>query len=141
MVRKQNRLQMHGLNLNKMKPKTVNEYIALQPLAKREILEEMRSIIHSAVPKAEERISYMIPCYKLNGFLVGFGAHKKGCSFYAMHASIGSVFPKELKDIEHKASTIHFMAGKKIPATLIKKIIKFEAKENQERTKRKSKKS
>jgi uncharacterized protein YdhG (YjbR/CyaY superfamily) len=118
-----------------MKPKTVDEYIALQPLAKREMLEEMRSIIRSAVPKAEEVVSYMIPCYKLNGFLIGFGVHKKGCSFYAMHADIGSVFPKELKDIEHKASTIHFMAGKKLPAALIKKIIKFRVKQNLERSK------
>lgn len=120
-----------------MKPKTVDEYIALQPIAKREMLEEMRGIIRSAVPKAEELISYMIPCYKLNGFLVGFGNHKKGCSFYAMHATIGKVFPKELKDYDVSASTIHFMAGKKLPAALIKKIIKYRVKQNEERTKSK----
>jgi len=124
-----------------MKPRTVDDYIALQPVAKREMLEEMRYIIRSAAPKAEEGISYMIPCYKLNGYLVGFGKHKKGCSFYAMHATIGNVFPKELKDIEHKASTIHFMAGKKLPAALIKKIIKFRVKQNEERAKQKSKKA
>lgn len=123
-----------------MKPKTVDEYIALQPVEKREMLEAMREIIRTAAPKAEEVISYMIPCYKLNGMLVGFGNHKKGCSFYAMHATIGKVFPKELKDYDVKASTIHFIAGKKLPAALIKKIIKYRVKQNADRAKLKNRK-
>ena len=123
-----------------MKPKTVDDYIAMQPLERREMLEEMRAIIHSAAPKAEEVISYMIPCYKLNGMLVGFGKHAKGCSFYAMHATIGKVFPKELKGYDVVASTIHFEAGKKLPAALIKKITKYRIKQNEDRAKAKSKK-
>lgn len=118
-----------------MKPKTVDEYIALQPVEKREMLEEMREIILTTAPKAEETISYMIPCYKQNGMLVGFGNHKKGCSFYAMHATIGKVFPKELIDYDVNTSTIHFITGKKLPAALIKKIIKYRIKQNAERAK------
>jgi uncharacterized protein YdhG (YjbR/CyaY superfamily) len=88
--------------------------MALQPVALRPILEEMHGIIRSAVPDEEEVISYMIPCYKLSGFLVGFGKHAKGCSFYSMHATIGKVFPKKLKGYDVSASTIHFAMGKNI---------------------------
>ena len=50
-------------------PKTdfasVDEYIAAQPEAVQGILERVRSAIRTAVPEAQEVISYKIPSYKL----------------------------------------------------------------------------
>ncbi|MFT3909046.1 MAG: DUF1801 domain-containing protein [Ferruginibacter sp.] len=61
--------------------KTVDDYISCQPDEFKEMLEQIRSLIHVLAPAAEEKISYQVPCYKYHGMLVGFGTHKKGCSF------------------------------------------------------------
>jgi len=116
-----------------MKP-TVDSYIASEPAAIRTMLEEIRGIIKSVVPEeTEEIISYMVPCYKYNGMLVGFGARKDGCSFYAMSTTILGEFEKELKGLKYNGTTIHFDVGKKLPAALIKKITKQRIKYNTEK--------
>lgn len=124
-----------------MKPKTVDDYIALQPVELREMLEQIRSAIKSVAPKAEEVISYMVPCYKLHGMLIAFGAHKKGCSLYAMRPDKIKQLAKEFKDIKYAGSTIHFDAGKKIPIALIKKATKLRLQENIEKAKAKEEKA
>ena len=47
--------------------KSVNQYIASKPRDVRVILQRVRRTIRTAVPAAEEVISYQIPVYKLNG--------------------------------------------------------------------------
>lgn len=117
----------------KMKINTIDEYIAAQPFEKKEMLKQLRDIIRSVVPKASEAISYMIPTYKQNGHLVGFGVNKKGCSFYCMNPKIAEQLPEEFKKLNWSASTIHFTMDQKLPVTIIKKIIRYRVKENQER--------
>ncbi|GAB1444816.1 MAG: DUF1801 domain-containing protein [Cyclobacteriaceae bacterium] len=116
-----------------MKINTIDEYIAAQPFEKKEMLKQLRDIIRSVVPKASEAISYMIPTYKQNGHLVGFGVNKKGCSFYCMNPKIAEQLPEEFKKLNWSASTIHFTMDQKLPVTIIKKIIRYRVKENQER--------
>lgn len=123
-----------------MKPKNIDEYIALQPSEFRGILEEMRSIIKSAAPKAEETISYMVPTFKYKGPLVGFGTNKKGCSFYPMSGSILNSYIEELKNYKGTKGAVHFELNKKLPVTLIKKITKQRLKQNEEKERFKSKK-
>ena len=74
-----------------MKNKSIDDYIARQSPDCRPMLKQIRSIIRSVVPGAEELTSYMIPCYKQQGMLVGFGVHKNGCSFYH-HESCNPIF-------------------------------------------------
>jgi len=54
------------------KAKDVDEYIAKAPKEVRGKLKELRAIIKSAAPKAEERISYGMPYYRYKGRLVYF---------------------------------------------------------------------
>jgi uncharacterized protein YdhG (YjbR/CyaY superfamily) len=58
--------------------KSVDEYIASQPVELQRVLERVRGAIRKAVPGAEEVISYQMPAYKLHGRLViyfaGYGA-------------------------------------------------------------------
>ena len=116
-----------------MKP-TVDDYIASEPAAIRAMLGQIRSIIQSVVPaETEETVSYMVPSYKYHGMLVGFGARKNGCSFYAMSNTILSEFAGELKDLKYNVSTIHFDLDKPFPVALIKKITKQRIKHNRER--------
>ncbi len=117
-----------------MKPATVDQYIAAQPAEVAQMLEQLRSIIRSVVPEdTEEIISYMVPSYKYHGMLVGFGARKSGCSFYAMSNTILYEFEKELQGLTYNVSTLHFDLGKKLPVTLIKKITKQRIKYNKEK--------
>jgi len=111
----------------------VDDYIAYQEESLQPMLKKIRAGIRSAVPKAEELISYMIPCYKLQGMLVGFGVHKKGCSFYTMNPKLLPTLAVDLKGLPYTGSTIHFDPNKTLPLALIKKIIKIRLKENQER--------
>jgi uncharacterized protein YdhG (YjbR/CyaY superfamily) len=113
--------------------KGVDDYIATQETNLQPMLEKIRSAIRSVVPKAEECISYMIPCYKQQGMLVGFGTHKKGCSFYTMNPVILRSYTEELKNFKYTGSTIHFDPKQPLPLALIKKIIKHRIKENEER--------
>jgi len=124
-------------NQERMKIKSIDDYIAIQPVEKREMLEQLRAVLKSVVPNAEELVSYKIPSLKLNGMLVGFGVHKAGCSFYAFNPRVLASYKEELKDYKYSGGTIHIRLDQKIPASLIKKIIKYRVKENEELKKKK----
>ena|SRR5688572_15116816 len=113
-----------------LKAKNVAEYIAVQPEDVTEMLEQIREIILTTVPDAEEMVSYGVPNYKFNGMLVGFGAQKKGISFYTMNPKMPEAFKKDLTGYNYSASTIHINKGQKMPTAVIKKIIKERMKEN-----------
>ena len=70
-------------------PKDVNEYIAAAPEPTRAKLMQLRKIIKTTSPQAEEVISYHMPYYKDHGHLVGFAAYKD-------HVSLFGAFPKRL---------------------------------------------
>ena len=121
-----------------MKPTTVDEYIAAEPPETGAMLNDIRSIILSCVPQGtEEVISYMIPCYKYHGMLIGFGARKNGCSLYTMSTTILKEHEGELNGLKYKGSTLHFDLGKKLPAALIKKITKEKVVYNEARAQQK----
>lgn len=124
------------MKANPIKISTVDDYIAAQSPEQREMLEQLRSLIQSVVPKAEEGISYMLPTYKQHGHLVGFGVNKKGCSFYCMNPKIADQLPDVFKKLKWSASTIHFALDEKLPVTALKKIIRYRVKENDERAKK-----
>lgn len=124
-----------------MKPKTVDEYIALQDDDKKELLSQIRELILNTTPKAEEQISYMVPYYKYHFGLVGFGVQKNGCSFYTMNSNMPAAFKTELTGYKFSASTIHINSDQKLPKTVLKKIIKARMKENESKAALKKKKS
>ena len=63
-------------------PATIGEYITAFPPPVRRRLSAMRATIRRHAPKAEERISYRIPTYFLNGNLVHFAAFARHIGFY-----------------------------------------------------------
>jgi uncharacterized protein YdhG (YjbR/CyaY superfamily) len=112
--------------------KTVEEYLSALPENKRVVAEKLRAIIKQAAPKAEEMISYNMPAFKLNGILVYYAAHKEHIGFYP-GAAINKEFLDELVGYETSKGTIKFSLAKPLPVGLIKKIVKFRLKENEER--------
>src|SRR5690606_519801 len=49
------------------KPATVDEYIAAFPEHTRHLQQQMRALVTGVRPDAEERISYGMPTYRVNG--------------------------------------------------------------------------
>lgn len=58
------------------KPKSVDDYIDKAPREVQAKLKEMRKIIKSAAPRAEEKISYGMPYYGYKGRLAYFAYFK-----------------------------------------------------------------
>lgn len=112
-----------------IKPKTVDEYIALYPKEAQQKLEQMRATVKKVAPKAEESINYGIPTFKLNGNLVHFAAYKHHIGFYPAPSGI-ITFKKELATYKNSKGAVQFPIDQPLPVALIKKIVKFRIKEN-----------
>lgn len=109
----------------------IDKYLADAPLEQRLALEKLRHIILKTLPKAEEVISYGIPCFKLNGrAVVGFAAFKNHCTYFAWSGSVLGKLKKELIKFTYSKSGIHFTPEKPIPSVVVKKIIKMRLEEN-----------
>jgi len=119
--------------------KSVDEYISILPKKSKEQALQMRKTIRQSAPEAEEVISYNMPAYKYHGMLVYFAAHSEHIGFYPVSSAIRK-FKDELMNYETSKGTIKFPFEKGIPAVLVKKIVKFRAKENLEKELSKTKK-
>lgn len=106
----------------KKRPKDVDEYIKTSPKEIRSKLVQLRKIIKTATPKAEERISYGIPYYSYNGRLAYFAAFKKHIGLYVPTPVIEN-HKKELINYETAKATVRFPIEKPLPVALIKKLI------------------
>ena len=107
------------------KPETIDEYLASLSEDKRTALEVLRRTIKSAVPKAEECISYGLAAFRLDGKpLVAFGASPNHCAFYPMSSSTVADHKDELKGYETSKGTIRFLVEKPLPTTLVRKLVK-----------------
>ena len=111
---------------------TVDEYIGLAEPKAKKALRDIRKTIKSAAPKAEEVISYQIPGYKYHGMLVFFAAWKNHISLYPAPWRAESL-KKEMSAYEGSKGTIKFPIDEPMPLALIKKMVKYRVKENEER--------
>ena len=127
------------MNLPQKNPHNIDEYIAGFPNNVQEILQKIRATIRQAAPDAEEKISYQMPTFFLNGNLVHFAAFKKHIGFYPVPSGIEK-FKKELSAYKGAKGSVQFPLDQPIPYDLITKIVKFRVKENLEKAKEGKKK-
>ena len=123
----------------RVKPESVDDYLAALPDDKRAALARLRKLIQAAAPKAAEVISYQIPVYKHHGMLVGFAAFKNHCSFFVMSTPVMKAYAEELEKYGGAETTIHFTVDKPLPAALVKKLVKARILENETNAKKKGK--
>jgi uncharacterized protein YdhG (YjbR/CyaY superfamily) len=117
------------------KAASVDEYISAFPDTVQEKLEQIRSLIRSAAPKAVETISYGIPTFTLNGhYIIYFAGFKKHVSVYPAPRAHKD-FKEALSAYEGGKGTVQFSLDEKLPVTLIRKIIRFRISENAKRAK------
>jgi uncharacterized protein YdhG (YjbR/CyaY superfamily) len=120
------------MKANKARPKNIDEYIAGFPRDIQKILAKIRSTIKKAAPGAEEKISYQMPTFTLNGNLVHFAAFREHIGFYPTPSGTEK-FQKELTAYKGGKGSIRFPLDEPIPFALIEKIVKFRVKESLER--------
>jgi uncharacterized protein YdhG (YjbR/CyaY superfamily) len=98
----------------KRKPTTIDEYIAQCPGDAQPILQKIRAVIKKAAPRAEEKISYDMVGFYLNGGLVWFGAFKDHIGFYPRGSAIDA-FKGELAPYLRAKATLQFPLAQPIP--------------------------
>ena len=110
--------------VKRIKAKTVDEYLAAVPQSARNMLEKLRLVIRSAVPKdAIEVISYAIPAFRKEKIIVWYAAFSDHCSLFPTAAVIEE-FKDDLKNYTISKGTIQFPLDKPLPSVLIKRIVK-----------------
>lgn len=99
-------------------------------------MKTIRKIIHELVPDAEEAISYQIPCFKYKGYLVYYCAFPKHISLsHPYSEAFWQHFKTDLEGYKTSKAVIQFPMDEPLPEALIKKIIRFRKKENEEKAK------
>jgi len=121
---------------------SIDQYIATFPDHIQVLLQAMRATIKAAAPEAEEKISYGMPAFALNGNLVYFAALKNHIGLYPTSSGV-QAFAAELSGYESSKGAIRFPITKPLPLDLVSKIVQFRVTENTQKaalksTKRKS---
>ncbi len=113
------------------KPTTIAEYLASLSPEVLEAVNKIRAIIQKAAPKAEEGLSYGIGGFKQNGkYFIYYSGYKSHTSLYPAPRE-NEAFEEELRNYKGGKGTVQFPPDKKLPADLIKRIVKFRLKENE----------
>lgn len=108
------------------KARDIDEYISGFPADTQNILQQIREVIKTTIPQAEEAISYGMPTFKLNGqYLIYFAGYKKHIGMYPVPGN-NETFKKDFSSYKTSGKgAIQFPLDKPMPITLIKKIVKF----------------
>ena len=107
---------------------SVSEYIASKPKEARVALGKVRKAIRTAVPRAEERLSYQMPVFTLNGvpvlYFAGWKAH------YSLHPATDALvaaFTRELAPYRPSKGLIRIPLSEPVPVALIERLARFRA--------------
>ena len=113
-------------------PASIDEYIAGFPPKVRVILKRIRATVRRAAPGAEERISYRMPSFSLNGVLIYFAAFQ---SHIGIYPPVPVELRKEASPYAGDKGNLRFPLDKPIPYSLISRIVKARVKEHERKGK------
>ena len=115
--------------------KTADEYIATFPAAEQEALQAIRQAIRAGAHGAEEVISYQLPAFKLEGFVLYYSAftHHYGLSLPPPF-TVFEDFKAQLAPYEVSTSVIRLPKNLPLPLALITEIAAFRVQENRARS-------
>ena len=108
-----------------------NDYLLTQPVEFRSCLTEMRNLVKSIVPNAEEVFSYQVHCFKQIYMLVGIGTTREYCSLYTMSSKLMKQIKAELKGYKISGMTLHFKPDEPLPVDIITRIVLLRLQENE----------
>lgn len=103
---------------------SIDEYHESFPVEIQILLGQLRDVIRKAAPKATETISYNMPAFRQEKVLVYYAAYKNHIGFYPTPGPL-NVFSEELKKYKSSKGAVQFPIDEKLPAALIRKMVKF----------------
>jgi uncharacterized protein YdhG (YjbR/CyaY superfamily) len=115
---------------------SIDEYIGSFPRNIQKILQEIRATIKAAAPDAEEKISYQMPTFFLNGNLIHFAAFKNHIGLYPTPSGT-EAFKDEISVYQGAKGSIRLPIDEPMPLKLISRIVKFRVAENLKKAKAK----
>jgi len=120
-------------------PGTIDEYIVAFPPDVQSILEKIRLTIRKAAPQAEEKISYKMPAFALDGDLIYFAAFKKHIGVFPPVRG-DEKLNKELSRYRGEKGNLRFPLDEPIPYRLITRVVRCRVKEQAAKVRAKGKK-
>jgi uncharacterized protein YdhG (YjbR/CyaY superfamily) len=111
------------------KYRTIDEYIRSFPVDIQARLQQLRALIRRVAPGAQEKISYQMPTFYLNGNLVHFAAYPEHIGFYPTPSGI-EAFQQELSKYKSSKGAVQFPLDAALPLKLIESMVKFRVKQN-----------
>ncbi|HTB88756.1 MAG TPA: DUF1801 domain-containing protein [Steroidobacteraceae bacterium] len=119
------------------KPESIDQYIAVCSPEVRAILKKLRSTVkRAAPPETEETISYRMPAFLLHGVLVYFAAFKNHIGMFPPIRGDAKLEAAVAKYAGPKGN-LKFPLDEPIPYSLVARIVKFRAKQNLAKAKKK----
>ena len=115
----------------KIKPSTVDEYIAAAPQGAQEKLREIRAILKKVAPKAAETLKWGSPVFEEGRILFSYSAHKSHLNFSPTGPAM-EPFGEDLAKFKTGKDTIQFPYDKPLPRGLIRRIAVYRAKQVRE---------
>ena len=122
---------MPAMLSDKIKPKTIEEYIFNASPRAQEKLWQLHDCILKAAPGAIQNLKWNMPAYSYSKILVAFAAFKNHFGFYPMGTPL-KAFEKELKAYKISKVAIQFPLDKPLPLAIIKEIVAFRVQEDKD---------
>lgn len=106
---------------------TVDEYLDAAPEPQRSTLRQLRAMLASILPTAEEGISYGVPALLVGGKPVAGYAYAKGhCSYFPHSGSIiDRVEPKLLEGYDWSKGTLRFPIDRAPDEALVRRLVEI----------------
>ena len=117
---------------------SIDAYLETVADDRRKALQQLREVIKSVIPDAQECFSYRMPAFRLNGRVVaGFIATRKGCSYFPFSGKTLTTLANEVRAYERTKGALHFDPAEPLPIALVRKLIKARIAEEARRPSRK----
>jgi uncharacterized protein YdhG (YjbR/CyaY superfamily) len=124
-----------------MSANEVDAILAKLPKDKRDTLQKLRETVRAAAPQADEALSYGVPALRYKDKpLVSYNSAKEHCAFYVMSPAVMQANRAALKEYDTDKGTIRFPVGGRLPATLVRKLVKARMAETDATVAKKAKK-
>lgn len=108
----------------------IDDYINQFPMEIRTKLIELNNLIKDIVPEATEKFSYGMPTYYYYRNLVHFTVNKNHIGFYPAPSGV-SYFLTLTDKYQTSKGAIRFDKANELPIDIIRKVIEFRKKENE----------
>lgn len=111
------------------RPSNIDEYISAFSPEVQAVLQQVRQVVCSAAPNAQEVISYQMPALRQHGVLIYFAAFKSHIGFYPPVRGDARLEEAAASYAGEKGN-LRFPLNQPIPLDLIKRLTEFRVKQD-----------